>query len=100
MTLPAVQALRFLQTEVAEVADHASAEGDVLRELIAPLLGRSTPSPTAATSPEAVTPETFRARREVFEKLMVFFPPEAKEPSADLVEVINWFEEGGGIDHE
>src|SRR6266581_1882665 len=101
MTLPAVQALRFLQTKVAEVADHASAEGDVLRELIAPLLGRPAPSsPTAATSPEAVDPETFRARREVFEKLMVFFSPEAKEPSADLVGVINWYEEGGEIDHE
>jgi hypothetical protein len=33
-------------------------------------LGRPAPSsPTAATSPEAVAPETFRARREVFEKL-------------------------------
>ena len=97
MTLPAVQALRFLQTEVAEVADHASAEGDVLRELIAPLLGRSAPSsPTATTSPEAVTPETFRARREVFEQLMVYFPPETKEPSANLVGVINWYEEGSG----
>jgi hypothetical protein len=52
--------------------------------------------PTAATSPEAVTPEIFRARREAFEKLMVFLPPEAREPSADLVEVINWYEEGGG----
>ena len=29
---------------------------------------------------------------------MVFFPPEAKEPSADLVGVTNWYEEGG--DHE
>jgi hypothetical protein len=75
-----VQALRFLETEVAEVADHASAEGDVLRELIVPLLGRPVPSsPTAATSPEAVTPERFRARREVFEQLIVFFPSEAKE---------------------
>jgi hypothetical protein len=38
-TLPVVQAVRFLQTEVAEVADSASAENDALRELIAPLLG-------------------------------------------------------------
>jgi hypothetical protein len=43
-----------------------------------------------------VTPETFKARREVFQQLMEFFPNEAKEPSADLVEVINWYEEGGG----
>jgi len=92
-----VQALRFLQTEVAEVADHASAEGDVLRELIAPLLGRPAPSPaTLPPSPGTVTPETFKARREVFQQLMEFFPNEAKEPSADLVEVINWYEEGGG----
>jgi hypothetical protein len=92
-----MQALRFLQTEVAEVADRASAEGDVLRELIAPLVqvGRPAPSsPTAATSPEAVTPETFRARREVFEQPMVSFPSEAKESSTDLAGV------GGEIDHE
>ena len=38
MTLPAVQPLWFLWTEVAEVADHASAEGDMLRELVWPLL--------------------------------------------------------------
>ena len=96
-TLPAVQALRFLQTDVAEVADHASAEGDVLRELIAPLLGRPAPSSATSTAPgEAVTPETYRARREVFQQLMEFFPQEAKEPQAGLVEVIDWYEEGGG----
>lgn len=96
MTLPAVQALRFLQTDVAEVADHASAEGDVLRELIAPLLGRPVPSSATTAPGEAVTPETYRARREVFEQLMEFFPQEAKEPQAGLVEVIDWYQEGGG----
>ena len=96
MTLPAVQALRFLQAEVAEVADHASEEGEVLRELLAPLIGRSAPSSATSTaSSGTVSPETFRARREVFQQLMEFFPQEAKEPSADLVEVIDWFEEGG-----
>jgi hypothetical protein len=96
-TLPAVQALRFLQTEVAEVADHASAEGDVLRELIAPLLGRPAPSSAMSTAlPGVVTTETYRARGEVFQQLMEFFPQEAKEPQADLVEVIDWYEEGGG----
>jgi muskelin len=95
-TLPAVQALRFLQTEVAEVADHASEEGDVLRELLVPLIGRSAPSSVTSTpSPGDVTPERFRARREVFQQLMEFFPQEAKEPSADLAEVIDWYEEGG-----
>jgi hypothetical protein len=99
MTLPAVQALRFLQAEVAEVADPASEEGDVLRELLAPLIGRSAPSsgvispPSPGTVP--VSPETFKARREVFQRLMEFFPEEAKEPSADLVEMIDWYEEGG-----
>jgi hypothetical protein len=43
-----------------------------------------------------VTPETFRARREVFQQLMEYFPPGEKEPSADLVEVIDWYGEGGG----
>jgi hypothetical protein len=94
MTLPAVQALRFLQAEVAEVADHASEEGEVLRELLAPLIGRSAPSAISMDSSGAVSPETFRARREVFQQLMEFFPQEAKEPSADLVEVIDWYEEG------
>ena len=96
MTLPAVQALRFLQAEVAEVADHASEEGEVLRELLVPLIGRSaSSSATSAASPGDVSPEMFRARREVFQQLMEFFPQEAKEPSADLAEVIDWYEEGG-----
>ena len=106
MMLPAVQALRFLQAEVAEVADSASEEGEVLRELLAPLIGRSAPSsgaisPPTSTFAETVVPvsaEKFKARREVFQRLMEFFPKEAKEPSADLVEMINWYEEGGGVD--
>ncbi len=97
MTLPAVQALRFLQAEVAGVADHASEEGEVLRDLLAPLIGRSAPSSGVISppSPGIVSPETFKARREVFQQLMEFFPKEAKEPSADLADVINWYEEGG-----
>lgn len=99
MTLPAVQALRFLQAEVAEVADPTSEEGDVLRELLAPLIGRSVSSSglISPPSPETVSvnPETFKVRREVFQQVMDFFPKEAKEPSADLVEMINWYEEGG-----
>jgi hypothetical protein len=106
MTLPAVQALRFLQAEVAEVADPTSEEGEVLRELLAPLIGRSAPSsgviaispPPSPGTVVAVNAETFKARREVFERLMEFFPKEAKEPSADLVEMINWYEEGGVVD--
>ncbi|KAH9176271.1 Muskelin N-terminus-domain-containing protein [Lactarius sanguifluus] len=94
--LPAVQALRFLQTEVAEVADHASSEGDVLRELLAPLLARPTFAPAAPDpSPANVTPENVKARREVFQQLMEFFSQEAKEPVADLADVIDWYEERG-----
>jgi hypothetical protein len=94
-TLPAVQALRFLQAEVAEVADHASSEGDVLRELLAPLLARPTSTAVAPIpSPTTVTPQTVKARREVFQQLMEFFSQEAKEPAADLAEVIDWYEEG------
>jgi hypothetical protein len=94
-TLPAVQALRFLQAEVAEVADHASSEGDVLRELLAPLLARPPSAPVAPnSSPASVTPQTVKARREVFQQLMEFFSQEAKEPAADLAEVIDWYEEG------
>jgi len=99
MALPAVQALRFLQAEVAEVADPASEEGEVLRELLAPLIGRSAPSSGVISPPSPgavpVNAETFKVRRELFERLMEFFPKEAKEPSADLVEMINWYEEGG-----
>ena len=95
--LPVVQALRFLQTDVVEVADHVSAEGDVLRELIAPFLERPiSSSPSAAASPEAVTPETFRAGREVYEQLMVFFPSETKEASPMGTRMINWYKEGRG----
>ncbi|KAF8502059.1 hypothetical protein F5888DRAFT_1668871 [Russula emetica] len=90
MTLPALQSLRYLQAEVAEVADPASEEGDVLRELLAPLIGRSAPSSSGKISPPS--PGTVP----VFQRLMEFFPKEAKEPSADLMEVINWYEEGGG----
>jgi len=97
MMLPAVQALRFLQAEVAEDADHASEEGEVLRDLLAPLIGRSATLSTVISppSPGTVSPETFKARREVFQQLMEFFPKETKEPSADLLEVIDWYEEGG-----
>jgi len=96
MTLPAVQALRFHEVEVA---DPTSEEGEVLHELLVPLIGRSAPSsgvispPSPGTVP--VNPETFKARREVFQRLVEFFLKEAKEPSTDLVEVINWYEEGG-----
>ena len=95
-TLPAVQALRFLQAEVAEVADHTSAEGDMLRDLLTPLLSRRAHSPvTPSSSPAAVTPGVYNARGEVFQQLMEFYPQEAKEPAADLAKVINWYEEGG-----
>lgn len=94
-TLPAVQALRFLQAEVAEVADHGSLEGDVLRELLAPLLARHSAPVEPVPSPASVTPETLKARRAVFQQLMEFFSQEAKEPAADLAEVIDWYEEGG-----
>ncbi|KAI0268725.1 Muskelin N-terminus-domain-containing protein [Gloeopeniophorella convolvens] len=92
-TTPAVQALRFLQTEVAEVADHASAEGDVLRDLLSHLLGRSAPAPDAGT-PDPVAHENYQTRTEVFQRLLEFFPPDAKEPVADLVDMIDRYEEG------
>jgi hypothetical protein len=37
--------------------------------------------------------ERFRQRTEVFESLLTFFPPDAREPSANLVDMINWYEE-------
>jgi hypothetical protein len=37
----------------------------------------------------------YKARGEVFQQLMEFYPQEAKEPAADLAEVIDWYEEGG-----
>ena len=93
-----MHALRFLQAEVIAVADNASAEGDhVLRGLLTPLLSRRAPSSvTPPSSSVAVTPETYKARGEVFQQLMEFFPQEAKELAADLAEVIDWYEEGGG----
>ncbi|KAI0256073.1 hypothetical protein BJV78DRAFT_1150899 [Lactifluus subvellereus] len=61
-----------------------------------PLLARRAPSPvTRSSSPAAVTTETYKARGEMFRQLMEFFPQEAKEPSADLAGVIDWYEEGG-----
>jgi len=71
-------------------------EGDVLRELLAPLLARhSAPAGPTDPPPTSVTPETVKARREVFQQLMEFFSPEAKEPAADVAEVIDWYEERG-----
>ncbi|KAI0256072.1 hypothetical protein BJV78DRAFT_436571 [Lactifluus subvellereus] len=62
-----------------------------------PLLACRVPSPvTRSSSPAAVTPETCKARGEMFRQLMEFFPQEAKEPSADLAEVIDWYGEGEG----
>jgi hypothetical protein len=68
----------------------------VLRDLLAPLLARRGSSDAPTPSPVAVTAETYKARGEVFQQLMEFFPPEAKEPAADLAEVIDWYEEAGG----
>jgi hypothetical protein len=53
MTFPTANEIRFLQA----VADHASEEGEVLRELLVPLIGRS--APPSVTSAGAVSPETF-----------------------------------------
>jgi hypothetical protein len=69
----------------------------VLRDLLTPLLARRAASPDTPTpSSVVVTPETYEARGEVFQQLMEFFPPEAKEPAAELAEVIDWYEESGG----
>jgi len=37
--------------------------------------------------------DRFRQRTEVFESLLTFLPPNAREPSANLVDMIDWYEE-------
>lgn len=120
---PPVKALRFLQTEVAEVVDHACpTESNTFRELLAHLLSgqinvpsRSTGDATATmvivSSPhtdltkdsqgessgvsgdDRLSQEIFEQRTEVFERLLAFFPPDATEPKSDLIDLIDWCEE-------
>ena len=70
------------------VVDNASA-GDMLRDLLTPLLACRAPSPvTPSSSHAAVTPETYKAR-EMFQQFMENLPLEAKESAADLMKEID-----------
>jgi hypothetical protein len=72
--------LRFLQAAVTNVVDNASAEDDMLRDLLTPLLARRVSSSvTPSSSLAAVTPDTYKARGEVFQQLTEIFLQEAKE---------------------
>ncbi|THH12462.1 hypothetical protein EW146_g7673 [Bondarzewia mesenterica] len=42
---------------------------------------------------ELLSQERFEQRTEVFERLLAFFPPDAKEPTSDLIDMIDWCEE-------
>ena len=108
---PAVQALKFLQSEVAEVVDHGSSETGPFRSLLAHLLSKQRAStselvPAPVRPPKhdgeaeragSISPETLQARTRVFESLLEFYAQEAKEPVPNLVDMIDWYE---GSAHE
>ncbi|KAI0063548.1 hypothetical protein BV25DRAFT_1990545 [Artomyces pyxidatus] len=116
--VPAVQALKFLQTEVSAVVDHTSSETDILRNLLSHLLAKQTPADGSQSPPhvlakggssqqhkddvssgvsgernKVISQETFHERTSVFQGLLAFFPADAREPSSNLVDMIDWYEE-------
>ncbi|KAA1472915.1 hypothetical protein DENSPDRAFT_839309 [Dentipellis sp. KUC8613] len=115
--VPAVQALKFLQTQVSEVVDHGSSEAQTFRDLLSYLMSAQA-RPKKRTRDEVsedsnttgakeqedegekpagvkaeVPQEIFQQRTEVFEKLLKFFPPGEKEPESNLVDMVDWYEE-------
>jgi muskelin len=101
---PPVQALKFLQTEVAAIVDHSTPETEVFRTLLTHLLSLQQsrlPATSAASSAMTVdeagsigaSPATLQARTRVFESLLEFYPADSKEPTPNLVDVIDWYVE-------
>ncbi|KAI0030784.1 Muskelin N-terminus-domain-containing protein [Vararia minispora EC-137] len=91
----AVDALRFLQNDIADIVDHSTSETETFRSLLAYLLSKqSLASKTLPheTGKEISTAMT-QARTRVFENLLQLFPSDAKEPSPNLVDMIDWYEE-------
>ncbi|KIJ49497.1 hypothetical protein M422DRAFT_59253 [Sphaerobolus stellatus SS14] len=112
-TVPAVQALIFLQRHVHDVVDHSSDEEAArFRSLHSHLFGQGAGVPkqedihmapigTIGGSNEAegsdranVTPERFRERTQVFEDLLKFFDIGQKEPDKDLLDILAGSENG------
>jgi hypothetical protein len=94
---PAVEALKFLQSNVADIVDHSTSEADTFRGLLAHLLTkqrapRNAQAQISSLSKEALS-ETLQARTRVFESLLELFPADAKEPVPNLIDMLDWYEE-------
>ncbi|KZV66904.1 hypothetical protein PENSPDRAFT_74325 [Peniophora sp. CONT] len=96
---PAVEALKFLQSQVAEVVDHNTPETDTFSNLLSLLLTRqqqpSRPSPESSSSNAADNDlrDKHQTRIKVFESLLELYPADAKQPSPNLVDMVDWYEQ-------
>lgn len=84
-TVPAFEALTYLQTQVTEVVDNDDEmEAAELRGLLSYLLGRTTSSESTQRSEESER----KARRELFDFLMQFIAPNEREPETELRDIV------------
>ncbi|VDC07695.1 unnamed protein product [Peniophora sp. CBMAI 1063] len=101
---PPVEALKFLQSQVAEVVDHNTPETDTFSNLLSLLLTRqqqsSTPSAdmssmsqTRSDLTDVISQDRRLARVKVFEGLLELYPADAKQPSPNLVDMVDWYEQ-------
>jgi len=81
-------ALRYLQTSVAMLVDHGSAEEARQFQLLAGKLFWSADGMTAKQTQAASTSDNLRLS--LFEKVSSYFPPEMTHPSGNLVDLIGF----------
>ena len=99
-TAPAVEALKFLQAQVAEVVDHSTSETETFSGLLSLLLARQreppmVPLPSGDTEDDLhpASQDKHQTRIKVFESLLELYPADAKQPSPNLVDMIDWYEQ-------
>ncbi|KAH7339322.1 Muskelin N-terminus-domain-containing protein [Rhizoctonia solani] len=90
-TIPAFEALTYLQTQVSEVVDNDDEdEAAELRGLLSYLLSRTSDEDTRMNGADdaAVNEESRKERRELFDFLMRFVDPAEKEPETELRDIV------------
>ncbi|CAG8451778.1 448_t:CDS:10 [Paraglomus occultum] len=74
-----VDALKFLQTQLAEVVDHSNeTESAEFRSLTTDLVYRN----------RGKRPDTFQSRTELYETLLEYFPEIMKQPKGNLIDLV------------
>jgi len=90
-----MQALQYLQSDISSLVDQSDdTEASAFRALLSVLLTRP-PTPTGEEAHMGDTPDVggrddqiHNLRTALFESLLVFVNPDAKQPKADLVDLL------------